>query len=151
MSSPYYIITFFSNLCKNCGKPNHFAVCCQESKKKVLSKKCEPEDEEYVAVIKVEKQLNTVASAGNRNQVFTTLLVNGKEEKFQLDSGSTVSIMADKTVKALYMYGENGLDDLVKTSVTLVTVQIGDIRPPIDVLNPSAKNGLTRLRFPNGF
>ena len=55
--------------------------------------------EEYVAVIAVEEQLNSVASAGNLNQVFATLLVNGKEEKFQLDSGSTVNIMADKTVK----------------------------------------------------
>ena len=32
-----------------------------------------------------------------------------------------------------------------------ITVQIGDIRPQIDALNASAKNGLTRLRFPNGF
>ena len=55
--------------------------------------------EEYVVVIAVEEQLNSVASAGNLNQVFATLLVNGKEEKFQLDSGSTVNIMADKTVK----------------------------------------------------
>ena len=47
-----------------------------------------------------------------------TLLVNGKEEKFQLDSGSTVNIMADKTVKKLN--GENALDDLDKPSVTLV-------------------------------
>ena len=55
--------------------------------------------EEYVVVIAVEEQLNSVASAGNLNQVFATLLVNGKEEKFQLDSGSTVNLMADKTVK----------------------------------------------------
>ena len=55
--------------------------------------------EEYVVVIAVEEQLNSVASAGNLNQVFATLLVNGKEEKFQLDSGSTVNLMADITVK----------------------------------------------------
>ena len=59
----------------------------------------ESEGEEYVAVIAAEEQLHSVASAGNLNQVFATLLVNGKEEKFQLDSGSTVNIMADKTVK----------------------------------------------------
>ena len=41
-----------------------------------------------------------------------------EEEKFQLDGGSTVNIMADKTVKK--PYGENVLDDLDKTSVTLV-------------------------------
>ena len=32
---------------KNCGKANHFAVCCQESKKKVLSVDYTFEDEEY--------------------------------------------------------------------------------------------------------
>ena len=31
------------------------------------------------------------------------------------------------------------------------TAQIGDIRPQIAALNASAKNGLTCLRFPNGF
>ena len=40
---------------------------------------CESEDEEYVAVMEVEEQLNAVASVGNPNQVFATLLVNGKE------------------------------------------------------------------------
>ena len=95
------------NSCKNCSKPNHCAVCGQESKRKVLSMECESEYEEYVAVVAVEEQLNAVASASNSYQVFVTLLVNGKEEKFQLDSGSTVNIMADKTVKTLY--GDNGL------------------------------------------
>lgn len=57
---------------------------------------CESEDEEYIAVIAAEKQLNTVASAGNPKQVFAVLLVNGKEEKLQVDSGPTVNIMADK-------------------------------------------------------
>ena len=50
-------------------------------------------------MIAAEEQLHSVASAGNLNQVFATLLVNGKEEKFQLDSGSTVNLMADITVK----------------------------------------------------
>ena len=70
----------------------------------------ESDDEEYVAVIEVEEQLNAVASTSSRNQVFATLLVNRQEEKFQLDSGSTVNIMADKTVENLF--GESGLDDL---------------------------------------
>lgn len=33
--------------------------------------------------------------------MFATLLVNGEEEKFQLDSGSTVNVMSDKTVSRL--------------------------------------------------
>ena len=78
-------------------------------------------------MIAVEEQLNTVASAGNPYRVFATLLVNGKEEKFRLGSGSTVNIMADKIVKNLY--GENGLDDMEKTSVTLVMYNKSEVKP----------------------
>ena len=76
----------------------------------------ESEDEEYVAVNEVEEQLNAVATTGYRSQVFATLLVNGKQEQFQLDSGSTVNIKADKMVPKLG--GENSIADLEKTSVT---------------------------------
>lgn len=46
--------------CKNCSKLNHFAACCQKSKKKVLSVDCESDDKgyEYVAEIKVKSMLN---------------------------------------------------------------------------------------------
>ena len=131
----------WGNSCKNCGKPNHFPVCCPESKKNVLSMECESEDEEYVAVIEVEEQLNAVAATGGRNQAFATLLVNGQEERFQLDSGSTVNIMADKTVTSLF--GENGLDDLEKTAVTLVMYNQSEVKPlgrkRFRVVNPKNK------------
>ena len=55
----------WGNSCKNCS---HFAVCCQESKKKVLSMDWESEDEEHVAVIAIEEQLNSLALGGNPNQ-----------------------------------------------------------------------------------
>ena len=92
-------------------------------------------------MIAVEEQLNTVASAGNPNRVFATLLVNGKEEKVQLGNGSTVNIMADKIVKNLY--GENGLDDMEKTSVTLVMYNKSEVKPVgkkrFKVVNPKNK------------
>ena len=101
----------------------------------------ESEDEEYIAVIAAEKQLNTVASAGNPKQVFAVLLVNGKEEKLQVDSGSTVNIMAGKILKNLY--GENGLDDMEKTSVTLDMYNKSEIKPlgkqRFKVVNPKNK------------
>ena len=70
----------FRSSCKNCGKPNHFAVCCQESKKKVLSVDYTSEDEEYeyVAEIEVKEMVNTLASSRSPNKVFATLLVNGQ-------------------------------------------------------------------------
>ena len=113
--------------CKNCGKPNHFAVCCYESKKKVLAMDCESEDEEYVAAIEVKEPVNTLAASTHPNKVFATLLVNEKEEKFQLDSGSTVKIMTDDTVTRLY--GKNSLEDVEKTSVTLVMYNQSEVKP----------------------
>ena len=70
--------------------------------------------------------------------MFATLL---EEEKFQLGSGTTVNIMADKTVKNLY--GENGLDDMEKTSVTLVMYNKSEVKPVgkkrFKVVNPKNK------------
>ena len=104
--------------------------------------KCESEDEEYVAVIAVEGNLNYVSSAGNRNQVSATLIVNGKEQKFPLDNGSIVNIMADKTVQKLY--GKNGVDDLEKTSVTLTMYNKSEVKPlgkkRFKVVNPKNKS-----------
>ena len=106
--------------CKNCGKLNHFAVCCQEPKKKVLSVFYTSEDEEYeyMAEIEVKEQVNALASSPHPNKVFATLLVNGNQEKFQLDSGSTVNIMTDETV--LKLCGQDGLSKLEETPVTRV-------------------------------
>ena len=96
-------------------------------------------DEEYVAVIAVEEQFNSVTSTGNRNQVFATLTVNGKQEKFQLDSGSTVNIIADKTVKQI-VWRERTISD---SSVSLVMYSKSEIKPfgkkRFKVANPENK------------
>lgn len=115
--------------CKNCGKPNHFAVCCQESKKKVLSVDYTSTDEEYeyVAEIEVKEMVNALTSSRSPNKVFATLLVNGNQEKFQLDSGSTVNIMTDETV--LKLCGQNGLSELEETPVTLVMYNKSEVKP----------------------
>ena len=95
-------------------------LCCQESKKKVLSVgyTSEHEEYEYVAEIKVKEQVNALAFSPHPNKVFATLLVNGNYEKFQLDSGSTVNIMIDETV--LKLFGQDGLSELEEIPVTLV-------------------------------
>ena len=95
-------------------------MCCQESKKKVLSVDYTSEDEEYeyVAEIEVKEQAHALASSCHSNKVFATLLVNGNQERFQLDSGSTVNIMTDETM--LKLYGQDGLSELEGTPVTLV-------------------------------
>lgn len=117
----------WGNTCKKCGLPNHFAVCCRESKKKVLFMDFDSDDDEYVAEIDVKEQVNALAPRNHASKIFATLLVNGGEEKFQLDSGSTVNLMSDKTVERLC--GTGCLKDLDKTSVTLVMYNQSEVKP----------------------
>ena len=110
-------------------KLNHFAVYCQESKKKVLSVDYTSEDEEYeyVAETTVKEQVNALASRCHTNNVFATLLVNGKQEKFQLDSAPSVNIMSDETV--IKLCGQDWLSDLEETPVTLVMYNQSEVKP----------------------
>ena len=87
----------------------------------------EDEEYEYVAEIEVKEQVNALASHGHRNKVFATLLVSGNQEKFQLHSGSTVNIMTDETVSK--PCGQNGLNELEETPVTLVMYNQSKVKP----------------------
>ena len=78
----------------------------------------EDEKYEFVVEIEVKEQVNALAFSRHPNKVFATLLVNGKQEKFQLDSGSTVNITSDQTV--LKFCDQDGLSELEETPVTLV-------------------------------
>ena len=71
--------------------------------------------------LKVKEQVNALASSRHPNKVFATLLVNENQEKFQLDSGSTVNLMSDETV--LKLCGHDGLCELEEIPVTLVMYQ----------------------------
>ena len=113
---------------------------CQESKKKVLSVDYTSEDEEYeyVAEIEVKEQVNALAAVPHPNKVFATLLVNGNQEKFQLDSGSTVNIMTDETV--LKLCGQDGLSELEEIPVTQPMYNQSELKPlgkkQFKVVNP---------------
>ena len=87
----------------------------------------EDEEYEYVAEIEVKEQVNALASSRHPNKVFATLLVNGNQEKFQLDSGSTVNLMSDETV--LKLCGHDGLCELEETPVTLVMYNQSKVKP----------------------
>ena len=85
------------------------------------------EEYEYVAEIEVKEQVNALASSRHPNKVFATLLVNGNQEKFQLDTGSTVNIMTDETV--LKLCGQNSLSELEETPMTLVMYNQSEVKP----------------------
>ena len=80
-----------------------------------------------MAEIEVKEMVNALTSSRSPNKVFATLLVNGNQEKFQLDSGSTVNIMTDETV--LKLCGQNGLSELEETPVTLVMYNKSEVKP----------------------
>ena len=75
----------------------------------------------------MKEQVNALASSRHPNKVFATLLVNGNQEKFQLDSGSTVNLMSDETV--LKLCGHDGLCELEETPVTLVMYNQSEVKP----------------------
>ena len=78
-------------------------------------------------MIDVKEQVNALASSNHASKIFATLFVNGGEEKFQLDSGSTEHLMTDKTVKRLCEI--DCLKDLEITSVTLVMYNQSEVKP----------------------
>ena len=104
-------------------------MCCQESKKKVLSVDYTSEDEEYeyVTEIEVREQVNALASSPHPNKVFVTLPVNENQEKFHCDSGSTANIMTDETV--LKLCSKDGLGQLEETPATLVIYNQSEVKP----------------------
>ena len=90
----------------------------------------------------MKEQVNALAPSRHPNKVFATLLVNGNQEKFQLDSGSTVNIMTDETV--LKLCDQNGLSELEETPVTLVMYHKSMVKPlgkkQFKVINPKNNN-----------
>ena len=71
----------------------------------------EPDDDEYVADWR-ERASQCASLQQSREQNFCHPSCHGGEEKFQLDSGSTVNLMSDKTVERLC--GIDCLNDLEK-------------------------------------
>ena len=86
----------------------------------------EDQEYEYVAEIEAKEQINALVSSRHPNKVFATVLVNGTQKKFQLDSGSTVNIMTNETV--IKFCGQNGLRELKETSVALVMYNQSDAK-----------------------
>ena len=51
--------------------------------------------DEYVASVETCESTNKVDISDSQNKAFATLQLNGKDEKFQLDTGATVNILSD--------------------------------------------------------
>ncbi|MES9975679.1 MAG: aspartyl protease family protein, partial [Candidatus Thiodiazotropha sp.] len=73
--------------CMKCRKKNHFARCCQSTNIAQI------EEAEAADAIESEPEyaINTISN--RQSAVFARLQVNGREIKFQLDSGASINIM----------------------------------------------------------
>lgn len=86
--------------CKNCGKPNHFAVKCRNRANKgqvnevQINNKNEEEDVTYLT-------LNCTESEKHRNWTDTVVIESEKELKIKLDTGAQLNVMSLKELKKL--------------------------------------------------
>ena len=156
--------------CTACGKLNHWAAKCNSSNlprprharrppvapvnavdqtnyldDDVLTNQIEAQDsdsDEYVAILENEEWIDTVHNEEHPNKVFVTLAINSVEEKFQLDSGATVNVLSEETLKRLC--GITEASKLDKCNKTLVMYNKSQVKPigkkSLSVVNPKNNN-----------
>ena len=133
--------------CASCGKQNHFAVTCRSKsqnaprRRTVHTLEADSDSDEYVAYVEVQETVSAVDDGKHSNKLLATMILNGVEVKFQLDSGATVNLMPEEIYKRVY--GEESMASLDKTDVTLVMYNKAEEKPVgkkrVRVINP--KNG----------
>lgn len=133
--------------CGSCGKQNHFAVTCRSKsqnaprRRTVHTLEADSDSDEYVAYVEVQETVSAVDDGKHSNKLLATMILNGVEVKFQLDSGATVNLMPEEIYKRVY--GEESMASLDKTDVTLVMYNKAEEKPVgkkrVRVINP--KNG----------
>ena len=95
--------------CNTCGQKNHFAACCT-AQPRVNYVEHEDDVDEYVASVDSSECTNQIDTDDSQNKAFATLVLNKKEEKFQLDTGATVNVLSESKFEALF--GKHQLNKL---------------------------------------
>ncbi|MES9973307.1 MAG: reverse transcriptase domain-containing protein, partial [Candidatus Thiodiazotropha sp.] len=73
--------------CMKCRKKNHFARCCQSSNVAQI------EEAEREDTLQAEPEYTINHISNRQTAIFARLHLNGREIKFQLDSGASINIM----------------------------------------------------------
>ena len=98
----------------------------------------EDDVDEYVASVDSSKFANQVNTGASPDKAFATLVVNKKEEKFQLDTGATVNILSE--AKFVALCGKDQLQKLQECKATLVMYNHSEEKPigkkRLKVINP---------------
>ena len=128
--------------CNSCGLKNHFSFCCK-ARSSVHGVQDECNADEYVASVETCESTNKVDISDSQNKAFATLQLNGKDEKFQLDTGATVNILSEQTFATLF--GRDQLNDLQECKSTLVMCNRSEEKPigkkRVRVINPKNNRG----------
>ena len=74
--------------------------------------------DEYVACVGVQEQVCALENPDHKDKLFAVMLLNGDRVPFQLDTGATVNILPEESLKEVY--GEGSLSLLDNADVTLV-------------------------------
>ena len=87
--------------CTKCKKQNHFAKMCktpmQGSSKQDLNTVEEYDSDSCDSLLTVDtEEMNVVDKDQYPNKIFAKMLLNGVEEKFQLDCGATVNVLPEQ-------------------------------------------------------
>ncbi|XP_054742683.1 uncharacterized protein K02A2.6-like [Anastrepha obliqua] len=149
---------FRSAVCRGCGKTGHIIAVClsnekkQEQKQNKGSKNIKGEKGDKIDYISTAFSVASAASNKSKKQ-FVQIVVNGKETRFQMDSGAEVSVITLDTYemlnkppvkqcsRVLYGYGHTQIETLGEIAAK---IQYGSVEKilPLVVSNVRGSNNL---------
>ena len=132
----------FGQVCRNCGRQNHFAAACSQRAHAVLAGD-DPMDTMVGTVTVIPEEtgprINRVSSPGNStvNAVFAWLEIQSKAIRFQVDSGASCNILRQEDLDGLANQAE-----ILPTSRVLRMYDTSTCTP-IGTCTPSVRNPKT--------
>ena len=122
--------------CTSCGKENHFAKCCQSTRRgKMHAVREEYEqtssESDFIDCVTLAQPdaINAVEQCGDANEIYAEMILGGRPVRFHIDCGATVNVLPAKyveskeiksTKKVLQMWNKS---ELKPEGVTRVTIR----------------------------
>ena len=93
----------YGKSCKKCGKQNHFAKVCQQTKGRVhqIADECSSSESEYELISSVAQETSINRCEVTTHGVFAKLLLEKQAIRFQVDTGAETNLVSQEYVKHL--------------------------------------------------